>query len=329
MRMLCVLVLLLALGMGENGSGGCLRIMFWNLENFFDYKDAGGGEADTEFSSFGSRHWGRKKFIAKRDAVAKAIMWAGGETGGMPDIMAMAEVEDRYVVRTLAEDTALRKCGYAVVHYDSPDRRGIDVALMYRRSALNLVSSSALRVSGARGEDTLETRDILLVEFELRGSSSVSGSERLAVLVNHHPSKYGGADTDWKRAVAMDRMIGAVDSLMRLGINNIVCTGDFNDTPENIRFPDGREGLLVNLARPLAEEGRGSIRYAGKWELIDMFMVSRRLEPRARMEILEIPFLMVRDNVHSGEKPFRTWSGPRYAGGVSDHCPIYLELTGL
>lgn len=328
MKPLCILFLLMALGPGERGSEGRLRIIFWNLENFFDYRDDGGGVSDTEFSSFGSRHWSRKKFLAKGDAVAKAMLWAGGETGGMPDIMAMAEVENRYVVKTLAEDTALRKYGYGIVHYDSPDRRGIDVALIYRKSSLKLQSSSALRVSGARGGDTLVTRDILLVEFSVRNASSGDGAERLAVLVNHHPSKYGGGDTDWKRDAAMDRMTWAVDSLMREGINNIVCAGDFNDIPENIRFPDGRERLLVNLAGPLSEKGRGTIRYAGKWELIDMFMVSPGLKDRARMKILEIPFLMIRDNVHSGVKPFRTWSGPRYAGGVSDHCPIYLELTG-
>lgn len=318
--------MLLALQQGADGAQERLGIMFWNLENFFDYHDAGGGESDTEFSSFGSRHWGKKKFFAKRDAVAKAIMWTGGEKGAMPDIVAVAEVENRWVVKTLAEDTALRKYGYGFVHRDSPDRRGIDVALMYRKATLELVSSSALRVGGVRDGDTLVTRDILLVEFTVKNSP---GGGRLAVLVNHHPSKYGGGDTDWKRDAAMERMTGAVDSLMRLGISNIVCTGDFNDIPENIRFPEGREGLLVNLARPLSEEGKGTIRYAGRWELIDMFMVSPALAPRARMDIVRIPFLMVRDNVHAGEKPFRTWSGPRYAGGVSDHCPVYLEITGF
>lgn len=98
--------------------------------------------------------------------------------------------------------------------------------------------------------------------------------------------------------------------------------GDFNDTPENVRCGD-----LLNLALPLAAKGRGSIRYNGKWELIDMFMVNPEIGNRCRMDILEPPFLMVWDNTHPGFKPLRTYTGPRYNGGVSDHSPILLRFA--
>jgi exonuclease III len=108
----------------------------------------------------------------------------------------------------------------------------------------------------------------------------------------------------------------------------LVAMGDFNDSPDGIQFKH-LEGRLVNKSESLFSEGKGTIRYKGKWELIDMFLTSKDLDGRSVMEIVEIPFLMVRDTRHSGMKPFRTYSGPRYIGGVSDHCPIILRVYGL
>ena len=100
--------------------------------------------------------------------------------------------------------------------------------------------------------------------------------------------------------------------------------GDFNDTPSSDAFKILKP-LLVNVAESLDGIGKGTIRFDGKWDLIDMFWVSREMAQDVKMEIVQIPFLMVRDNVHSGVKPLRTYSGPRYLGGVSDHCPILLK----
>ena len=101
--------------------------------------------------------------------------------------------------------------------------------------------------------------------------------------------------------------------------------GDFNDVPGSDAFVHLGE-RLVNKADELHAKGRGTIRYEGKWELIDMFLTSPDIDGVTEMQIAEIPFLMVRDNVHPGIKPFRTYSGPRYIGGVSDHCPILLWI---
>ena len=106
----------------------------------------------------------------------------------------------------------------------------------------------------------------------------------------------------------------------------IILCGDFNDTPEST---EEYSRIMLNLAGPLASKGMGTIKYSGKWEMIDMFFISPSLvkrNPGVRMKIEKIPFLMVRDNAHSGEKPFRTFSGPTYSGGVSDHCPITLVI---
>lgn len=296
-------------------------VVFWNLENFFDYFDGGQGESDSEFSSRGSRHWTKKKFYRKCDAVAKTLLACANEDGRLPDVICVAEVENRFVLKSLVESTVLSKCGYGIVHYDSPDHRGIDVGLLYRKSSLNLTGSRPIPVHGTMTEE-LYTRDILFCSF-----STQDGGRKLDILVNHHPSKYGGGSSQWKREAALRALKAAGDSLWRSGCRNIIAAGDFNDTPENALFAELSPPVFNNLALPLARKGQGSIRYEGKWELIDMFFVSDPLLEHAKMSVLKFPFLMTRDNVHSGEKPFRTYVGPRYAGGVSDHCPIRLELA--
>lgn len=288
--------------------------MFWNLENFFDYMDEGTGESDTEFSPDGDRHWTRKRFYAKCNAVAKTILWMKEKYGKLPDAVGFAEVENRFVLNSLVWSTALKKLDYKIVHYDSPDPRGIDVALLYRSSVFSQVSSKACKTDSCDAQ--VFTRDILLVRLD----------GDLCVLVNHLPSKYGGVqETEGKRSLVVGRLRGLADSLLSVGCGSLVAIGDFNDSPEKAVF--GRlDSVFVNEALPLYEKGQWSIRYGGKGELIDMAFVSKDIADASRMEIVHPPFLTVRDTAHSYEKPLRTYSGPRYLGGVSDHCPIVLII---
>ena len=345
-------------------SSGEVTVMFWNLENFFDFVDGGTGESDAEFSSTGPRRWTKKRFYRKCNAVAKTILWAGsqitgntGEPGGtmLPDVVGMAEVENRFVLRQLVVKTALRKLDYEIVHFDSPDPRGIDCALLYRASRLSLVDAKPCRVS-APG---LLTRDILLAQFLTPAGDS------LAVLVNHHPSKYGGGETDWRREAAVDRLKGLGDSLAVAGWVRAVAVGDFNDTPENPVFerlspafsfcrlispkdllapredsrhmplrPGTADSFKERTAPREAHRenkrrntiGTGSIRFNGEWQLIDLCFVSPALAGSASFSVLEPPFLTERDSAHSGDRPLRTYSGPRYRGGVSDHRPILVRI---
>ena len=356
------------------GTGREVTVMFWNMENFFDFKDDGTGESDTEFSATGPRRWSKARFYRKCHAVAKTILWAGSgavRSGdniaytSLPDIVGMAEVENRFVLTQLVTKTALRKLDYKIVHFDSPDPRGIDCALLYRASRLTLVSAKPCRVS-APG---LQTRDILLTQF------ITAGGDSLAVLVNHHPSKYGGGETDWRREVAVARLRALGDSLAASGWPRAIAVGDFNDTPDNPLFTHlfpafsfcrmtepatAHENRLERLSSegdaagraftrngsaPLARgtsrrelaaspsedktslKGQGSIRFNGEWQLIDLCFVSPALAGAASFSVLEPPFLTERDAAHSGEKPLRTYSGPRYLGGVSDHRPILVHVT--
>lgn len=296
-------------------AGDSLSVVFWNLENFFDYVDGGTGESDREFSSMGSRHWTKKRFYAKCDAVAKSILWMGDRYGWMPDLIGLAEIENKGVLAKMLRSTALRKYDYEIVHHESGDRRGIDVAILYRRSSMKLESMS-VKVPEYEGS-RLATRDILHAEMCLADSC------RLDFIVNHHPSKYGGEkESMGRREAAMKALKELADSL---GNENMIAMGDFNDTPDAASF-EIIDGTLMNLGRKLHERGEGTIRYEGKWDLIDMFMVSPDLDGRTDMEICRIPFLMTWERKHPGEKPLRTYSGPRYIGGVSDHCPIILKI---
>lgn len=300
-------------------------VMFWNLENFFDYTDDGTNSGEKEFSATGSRHWTKSRFFDKCHAVAKSIFWTGDTYGRIPDVIGIAEIENRKVIRTLLNATLLRKCDYSIVHYDSPDSRGVDVALLYRSSVFDCLSSGSHPVITVAG-DTVKTRDILSVCLY----NKVSGRKE-HYIVNHHPSKFGGsAKSSVSRNAALETLKSLCEPLVAAG-DFVVAMGDFNESADH---PSFRMLPLANIGRFLAEEGLGTIRYRGRWDLIDNFFVfphpssgiSSVAAVRCRMEVVRIPFLMVRDSVHPGEKPFRTYSGPRYIGGVSDHCPVLLVI---
>ena len=296
-------------------------VMFWNLENFFDWTDQGTVESDREFSSMGERHWTRKKFHAKCDAISKTMMWMTDRYGRMPDVAGFAEVENRRVLKMLLETTLLRKYGYEIVHFDSGDRRGIDVALIYRTEVFDKVGES-VRTPEFEGEK-MNTRDILTVKLRRK-----TDGENVNYIVNHHPSKFGGSKASEGRRMAVMKSLSVLcDSLLKSPERaGIVAMGDFNDNPDGEQFAL-LDGILVNKAGLLHEKGEGTIRYEGKWDLIDMFMTSSDLDGRSEMYIERVPFLMMRERKHPGEKPFRTYSGPRYIGGVSDHCPIILWIS--
>lgn len=252
-----------------------ILVMFWNVENFFD-----------------TRAENRRHFDAKCNAISKTILMLAEEEGRLPDAVGFAEVGDAAVMRELLLSTPLRKLDYSLVHFESPDRRGIDCALIYRRSTMSLKKAEPKHLYDSDGH-VMPTRDILLAEFDA-----------LSILVNHHPSKVGEASAD-RRTIAMDRMLSVMDSLQTEGSRNIISVGDFNDT----LWPSA---------------GAGTIKYNGRWEKIDGCFVRGFTSYRER--ILSYPMLSEEDRAYGGTKPRRTASGPRYLGGVSDHYPIAVVV---
>ena len=310
--------------LGSLAGGPDFLCMFWNVENLFE---------------------ARPHFGDKCNGIAKTIMLAGDEFGAVPDVIGLAEVENRQVVQKMVTRTALRKLDYSIVHYDSPDHRGIDCALLYRRSRFRVLHSKPCHLTDSSGR-LLPTRDILLVVLEpkvmsgdippegraTRGTKAGGPSRRdggvspegelpkgvylpaspVAILVNHHPSKVGKG-SDGRRELAMARLLALRDSLMAEGIRRIVAIGDFND-----------EVTPAPGVEPAYPKGAGTIKFQGRWEKIDGCPVLEGLE--AREHIFAPPHLSTRDTRFSGQKPLRTFSGPRYLGGLSDHYPIVLEI---
>lgn len=314
-RLIAVMLIYCVGGLSAAQERDSLLVMFWNVENFFDWTDQGAGDSDREFSSEGSKRWTKSRFYIKCDAFAKTVMWVADTYGRMPDVVGLAEIENRGVLTKMMSATLLRKSDYDIVHQDSRDRRGIDVALLYRKSSMSLLSSAFITPSG------IATRDILLAEMLL------SNEDTVAFIVNHHPSKYGGSEKSHKKRMDVMRTLkNLCDSLLCGGSDNIVAMGDFNDTPDGEQFRM-MDDIMDNKGRELHQNGEGTIRYRGKWELIDMFLTGIRTEASV-MSVLRVPFLMTYDRAYPGEKPLRTFAGPRYLGGVSDHCPIVLWLYG-
>ena len=257
-----------------------LLVVFWNLENFFDYR------SDNK-----PQYWTKARFYAKCDGVAKTLLRIADRYGRLPDAVGFAEVENARVLRRLLDATALRKLDYRIVHYDSPDPRGIDCALLCRRSTLPLRASAAAHVADSAGVP-LPTRDILVAQFD-----------SLAVLVNHHPSQLGGKAGRRERARA--RMQALTDSLRAAGQRRVLAVGDFN------------QDLWAGGAG-------GTLKYNGRWEKIDGHFAEGF--SAVREEIFADPTLLQPDAAFGGTKPRRTFVGPRYTGGISDHLPIVIVV---
>jgi len=260
-----------------------LLVMFWNVENYFSYRDT---------SAMQGKGWSAKRFYAKGNGICKTIFKVAQQEGRLPDVVAFAEIGDSFVLRQLLKETLLRKIDYSPVHYESPDRRGIDCALIYRRSILSLKDSSPKHLYGPQGE-VIPTRDILLAGFD-----------SLDILVNHHPSKVGD-NSGSGRTIAMDRMNFLCDSLLEASHRRILCIGDFNDA--------------LWEADPV-----GTIKYNGKWEKIDGCFPRGDLDVSER--VFADPSLSIKDTKYGGIKPGRTYVGPRYRGGISDHYPILVWI---
>lgn len=293
-------------------------VYFWNIENFF----APG--------AFPGHEWSKGRFYAKCNAVAKTLCLAADAYGGLPDIVGFAEVGDASVLKALLGATPLRKLDYSFVHYDSPDRRGIDCALLYRRSRFRLLNSKPCHLYDSTGA-VMPTRDILLAVLETKGDAGLDDErpggqpDTLAVLVNHHPSKVG-AGSDDRRGIAMSRLHFLADSLRSAGVSRIIAVGDFNDAVVSAAgvLPSGsRLSASPSLPALSAPEPPGTIKFQGRWEKIDGCPLLEGL--RAEERIFAPPCLLSRDS-YGGEKPRRTFSGPRYLGGISDHLPVMWKV---
>lgn len=314
-----------------------IRLAFYNLENFFD-TDVDSTRTYNEFTPEGVQGWTLNRYFQKRANLFKTIL-AMGE-GSPPDVLGVCELENEDVMLDLVMATPLKKFDYRVVHFESDDRRGIDVGLIYRLDHLSLINSRAIKLSDP-ADTSFVTRDILYVSFE---AGSV---DTLHVFVNHWPSRYGGVlASDAKRILAARVLRSHVDSLNQVLKNpKIVIMGDFNDTPDDISInkvlrafsPEEQEysSDLVNLfTNPDLLGFQGTIKHMQNWQIFDQFIISRALFDSSdrlvfvqdSQRIFIAGFLLTEDDRQLGRMLFRTYQGPKYIGGFSDHLPVMIDL---
>lgn len=311
------------------------RVMFYNVENLFDpFNDS--LTNDDEFTPEGIRFWTWKRMTEKVNNIYKVITAVG--EWEPPTLVGFCEIENRFVMERITGHTPLSKFGYRIVHKDSPDTRGIDVALIYRPDQFTVEEEHFFRVTYPNTDRA--TRDVLYV----RGI--IGQMDTLHVFVNHWPSKYGGAlATEAGRMAAGELVRHKIDSIKIFYPNaRILVMGDFNDTADSRPLVEGLGATapvppftpagLYNLHLPYVERGEGTLKFQGAWEVIDMMIVSEGLLSKQHGvyatpqggKIFKADFLFEKDERFVGVMPFRTYIGLKYQGGYSDHLPIYMDL---
>ena len=359
----------LAISASTNAQTEPIRVAFWNMENFFDpFVDS--TKSYNAFTEDGMQHWTKSRFYKKRNNMYKAIL---AMSEGHPiGIIGMCEVENEYVLSAIFEQTPLKKHNYRFVHYEGPDKRGIDPAIVYSLDHFMLVESAVFPYYNP--EDTAyHSRDILYAKFiakedgvstlrQAQGSTTVVGTEvpepvegptsiadTIHVFVNHWPSRYSGElETVGSRSCSAAILRSKVDSIcasMPEGYQaKIIMMGDLNDCPTDpsvydvlrARHPSEMEdGCLINLFGKADGLGfEGTLKHQADWQIFDQIIVTEGVindreglhyqEGSAR--IFHADFLFEDDETYHGKKLFRTYIGPRYFGGFSDHLPVYIDL---
>ncbi len=319
----------------QNTDPGNYRVAFYNVENLFDTADDP-AKPDEEFLPESKKKWTPERYQLKLDHLAKVV-----EGMGFPALIGLAEVENETVLQDFCNKTSLKSHGYGFVHYESPDFRGIDVALLYKKSIFTVTSSDTIRIRFPKGmipdNPDYTTRDLLVVEGKF------AGKEKLNIIVAHLPSRSGGqAETEPRRKYVASQIGRKVDAIFKSdGDANIIVMGDMNDEPTDLSIlqdldaqPIGdsfAEQIMYNCFYKLKKDGLGSYRYKGDWNMLDQIILSSNLMKGdkqlkyAKSVIFQQDWMMYKDEKY-GLAPSRTYGGDRYFGGYSDHLPVYVEL---
>jgi endonuclease/exonuclease/phosphatase family metal-dependent hydrolase len=318
----------------ESTESNTFRVMFYNVENLYDIEDDPVTN-DSEFLPDGSYKWDSYKYNDKLQKLAKVIVAVGGEQGN--GLVGLCEIENRKVLSELIRFTPMAAGGYEILHHDSRDYRGSDVALLYKKTFFRLLYFD-FHEFNAPGDST-RTRDILYAK------GIVKNTDTLHVFVNHWPSRRGGKEqSERKREISASILKAKVDSIFRINMAaNIIIMGDFNDEPTDnsiygvLQAKDSsglQPGGLYNFMYASKKKGAGSYKYQSEWNMLDQIMASYQLVARNGLlhagyqdaRICKFDWIMTDDTKFPGKKPFRTFQGPKYLGGYSDHLPVYLDI---
>jgi predicted extracellular nuclease len=320
----------------ENEESQIFRIAFYNTENLYDIDDDPETN-DQEFTPTGSRNWDYYKYNDKMQKVAKVLIAVGGWQGC--DLIGLCEIENRKVLGDLIKLTPMKSLDYGIIHRESKDPRGSDVALLYRKSTFQPIFYDFFMIT-FENDSASRTRDILYAK------GIVKGLDTLHIIVNHWPSRRGGKEQSEPRRIQAGEFLRMkVDSILKINKDSkIVMMGDLNDEPLDRSLVEalGAQGdstkvsgtVLYNFMYHFDKKGLGSYKYQYEWNMLDQIIGSPALFNGNKLfcnysaaHIFQADWLMEDDPKFPGKKPMRTFSGPRYIGGYSDHLPVYLDLS--
>lgn len=313
---------------------GCVG--FYNLENLFDTIDSP-DTRDFEFTPKGKNNWTSVRYLKKLKNMATVISQIATET--TPDglaILGVSEIENRQVLEDLVAQPEIAERNYQIVHYNSPDRRGVDVGLLYQKKYFTVTNTSSHTLH-IEGKDDFYTRDQLLV-------SGIFDGDPLHIIVNHWPSRYGGEKRSRPlRNAAAQLSRHLVDSLLTINPQaKVIVMGDLNDDPVNQsvkKYMKGRPDIknlkdseMYNPMEKMYKKGIGSLAYRDSWNLFDQTIITKGLTGHDfssykfyKVNIFNKSFLTTKSGQYAGY-PFRTFAGGSFLGGYSDHFPVYITL---
>lgn len=310
-----------------------IYVAFWNLENLFDTVDDPDNPGDDEFLPSSKSNWQDEKFDRKLSNLSKIIR--SMHDGNGPDVLGVCEVENKYVLEELC-NRFMKDLEYSIVHYESNDPRGIDVALLYKSDKFKFIHSEKIRpkLSG-------NTRDILFTVLQ-------HGKEKINFFVNHWPSRRSGEiESEPRRIKVASTLRLKVDSLLRVDRkSNIIIMGDFNDMPDNksilqilLAIPFDCDQLsdeyttnLYNTAYDLYKSGSGTFFYRGNFNMLDQIIISKGLLDKKELEYECNSFSIISNELNTTRSgrfkgaPFPTFGSGRYLGGYSDHFPVGVRF---
>jgi predicted extracellular nuclease len=312
---------------------GKARVAFYNVENLYDTLDDTDRD-DNQFLPTGEMQWTKERYDKKLKNIAKVLQGIGD--GKSPDLVGLCEIENKLVLTDLVKTLG---GGLEIAHFDSPDERGVDVALLYNPKIFNLSESKNLQVTFANDPKD-RTRDILYVKGKIN-------NDDLHLFVNHWPSRREGEEkSEPKRMTAAQIARTKIDEIYAQNpAAKILLMGDFNDEPDNKsmagtlqaenKATQVNDKQLFNTSAALKQRGEGTLTHQGKWNLFDQIIVSGALlnskkglhAQASDSHIYKQDWMLYFDKKSNDKFPSRTYGGTKYYGDYSDHLPVYIDLS--
>jgi predicted extracellular nuclease len=312
-----------------------LTVAFYNVENLFDTINDPRIN-DAAYLPTSQVPWTAERYQTKLDNISRVI--AAMDTLNFPHILGLCEIENRSVLEDLAASVFIADAAYNIIHYDGPDRRGIEVALLYRPDFFEPIYSESVDVNWD-GMGRSNPRDLLYVK------GIIAPTDTLHIFVNHWSSRWGGQEQSEHLRIGTARVLRSlIDSLFFVNIHsNIIVMGDFNDNPDDASLfshlravsPDGEtmRGYLYNLAMIPYIKGEGTSVFNNNWDFFDQIILSSNLIKPVQngwvadeLEVIKKPWMLFYPPRGGEPRPNRTATGRSYFGGYSDHLPVMVRL---